>query len=61
MRMFNCKSSCSRDLRGLPSDFLFEIDYVFGDFLWIFWIKIELINCLDFLEKINLSIVLVGL
>ena len=55
------KASDSKLLRELASEFLFEIDKLFGDFSWFSSIKIELINCLDFLEKMNLSIVLVGL
>ena len=59
--MFIDKVSIGKTLRDLASEFLFEIEKLFGDFSWVFAIKMELINCLDFLEKLNLSIVLVGL
>jgi len=55
------KVSDGKTLRDLASQFSFEIEKLFGDFSWVFAIKMELINCLDFLEKLNLSIVLVGL
>ena len=59
--MFIDKVSIGKTLRDLASEFLFEIEKLFGDFSWVFAIKMELINCLDFLEKLILSIVLVGL